>query len=196
MSEGQDNSPFIWVNEFTEESVKGFYESFLSLESDRTMPMITIYIDSYGGDVCGLMAMRDLVKSTEKPVATVCIGKAMSAGACLLASGTEGLRFMSKHAEVMIHESHGGVFGKNSEIQSGSKRSDRINQRMLKNLADDMGVPFGDIDKKLQSCKNADWFLSAPEAKKWGVIDNIEIPRIMYQDSATVLVRLPKKKGK
>ena len=193
MPDAEDNKPFIWVNEFTEESVESFYEKFLALESDSTLPMIAIFIDSYGGDVCSLMAMRDLIKSTQKPVATVCVGKAMSAGACLLASGNPGLRFMSKNSEVMIHESHGGVFGKNSEIQSGSKRSDRINQKMLKNLAEDMGIGKTAIEDKLRSSKNADWFLSASEAKKWGVIDSIEIPRIMHQSSSSVLVRLPKK---
>lgn len=195
MSEHANKKPYIWVNEFTESSVKDFYENFLELEMDHSVPVITVFIDSYGGNVDSLFAMRDLIKSTTKPVATVCVSKAMSAGAALLASGTKGLRFMSKDSEVMIHELSSGSWGKNHEIQSTSKWLDKMNKKLIKNLAEDMGKPVNKIEQQLHKIKNVDWFLSSTQAKRWGVVDHVDIPRIMYHEPVAML-SIMEKEGK
>ena len=195
MADNQHKTPYIWVNEFTEAAVKSFYEDFFELEADPTITLIPIFIDSYGGSVDGLFAMRDLIKNSEKPVATICVGKAMSAGAGLLASGHKGLRFMAKDAEVMIHELSTGFWGKNQDIQSTAKWTEKLNKRLLKNLAEDMDQPIKLLEAELHKQKNADWYLSSREAKKWGVVDYIEIPRIMYREPQSVLVTLQRKKG-
>lgn len=187
MRDHEEKQPYIWVNSFNEDDVRSFYNLFFELEANARIPVIIVFIDSYGGNANGLFAMRDLIKSSEKPVATVCIGKAMSAGACLLAAGHPNLRFISKDADIMIHEVSSGFEGKNQEMQSASKWTDKLNHKLIKNLAEDMGVYKKDIDDQLKKVKNADWYLTPKEAKKWGLVDHIEIPRILYHDAAVVL---------
>lgn len=188
MQQSKERQPFIWVNSFDEEDVHRFYKQFFALESDPSITVITIFIDSYGGSVNGLFAMRDLIKSSQKPVSTVCVGKAMSAGACLLAAGSKGARFMAPDAEIMIHEASSGFWGKNQEIQASSRQMDKMNRRLIKNLASDLDKSAEELEDQLHKVKNADWYLSAREAKKWGIVDFVEIPRLAYQDAALHLV--------
>jgi len=196
MSEEVDRKTHIWVNEFEEKDVRRFYLEFQEMEADPSVAAITIFIDSYGGSVNGYLAMRDLIKSTDKPVATVCVGKAMSAGAFLLACGNKGLRFISKDADIMVHELSSGFWGKNQELQSVSKYLERMNKKILRNFAEDTGTSLKDIENQLHKVKNADWYLSSREAKKWGLVDHIEIPRLMNTNPATVLVSIQKKAQK
>src|SRR5574343_416254 len=97
----QENEISIWVTKFTDASLVHFYEKFSKLESDPSVGVILIYISSYGGSAHNMSAMRDLIKSSSKPVATVCIGKAFSSGAMLLAAGTKGLRFITESGQIM-----------------------------------------------------------------------------------------------
>lgn len=192
MADLEEKKPYIWVNEFSELAVRNFYADFFELEAHSSFPMITVFIDSYGGSLDGMFAMRDLIKGSHKPVSTICVGKAMSAGACLLASGTKGLRFMSKDAEIMIHEASTEMEGKNQDLQSTTRQMGKLNKKMLKNLAADMGKSITDINNQIHKIKNVDWYLTSSEAKKWGIIDNIEIPRIVYADSSVMLMSADK----
>lgn len=192
MVDSREKKPYIWVNEFTELAVRDFYSDFFELEMESSLPMITVFIDSYGGSLDGMFAMRDLIKGSAKPVSTICIGKAMSAGACLLASGTKGLRFMSKDAEIMVHEASTGMMGKNEDLQSSTRQIGKLNKKMLRNLAEDMGKTVGEVNSQIHKIKNVDWYLNASEAKKWGIVDNIEIPRIVYAESAAMLMTVGK----
>src|SRR5690554_4690500 len=88
-----DDNHNIWVTNFDTESVTDFYEKFVEWEANPLVETIPVYINSYGGQVFSLVAKRDLIKTSVKPVSTIAVGKAMSCGASLLAAGTKGYRF-------------------------------------------------------------------------------------------------------
>lgn len=179
---------YIWVNEFNDASFRDFYEKFTELERDEETPIIMILISSYGGEVNVLTAMRDLIKSSDKPVSTIATGKAMSAGAALLAAGTPGLRCASRHTDIMIHEMSSGLYGKAEDIKNDAAAIQRSNQRLLKALADDMGVPLQKLKEELAKRKNTDWYLSSKEAKAWGLIDYVTMPRILTQGAKNMML--------
>jgi len=194
MIDTDDNTSYMWINSFEESAVASFYERFFELENSPSVDIITIFIDSYGGEVAGLIAMRDLIKSSLKPVSTVCVGKAMSSGAFLLASGSEGLRFASKNSDIMIHDASGFAMGKVNDMQQTSKWHSKLNKRMFRCLAEDTGNSLSDLEDQISKVKNSDWFLTPKEAKKWGIIDSIEIPRIVYNSPESTLVSISGKK--
>ncbi len=180
---------FIWVSEFDDESLVRFYEKFSELERNPFLPFIPVVISSYGGDVSVLMAMRDLIKSSNKPVATIGLGKAMSCGACLLAAGTKGFRFASKDTAIMVHEVSGGAIGKTTDVAEQAIIMQELNRKLLANLAKDSGKSHKQIEKKLKSKKNADWTLTAAEAREWGIVDHVAVPRIAMQETAVALAK-------
>ena len=180
---------FIWVSEFTDEELRKFYTDFTRLETDSRTSVVPIIISSYGGSIYILTAMRDIIKTSSKPVATIVLGRAMSAGAILLASGSPGLRFASKEATIMLHEGHCGVTGKAADIKNEAKQGELLNKRMFADLAEDTGLPVGFFLNKIKSLSNTDWYLTAEEAKKIGIIDVIDVPRTFTPDKAMILVR-------
>jgi ATP-dependent Clp protease protease subunit len=193
MSDFKEVSNYIWVHKFTDESLKHFYEQFLELEANPDIPVIVIVVSSYGGDITSAFAMRDLIKSSSKPVATIALGKAMSAGAVLLAAGTQGLRFASPDALILVHEVSSGAYGKSTEVKASAESLNFVNKLMFKNLAEDCGKTVKEFEEKLRSLKNADWTLTAKEAFEWGLIDDIAIPRLLPESNLR-LVQLPKPK--
>jgi ATP-dependent Clp protease protease subunit len=193
MSDFKECANYIWVHKFTDESLKHFYEQFLELEVNPNIPVIVIVISSYGGDITAAFAMRDLIKSSSKPVATIALGKAMSAGAVLLAAGTQGLRFASPDALIMVHEVSSGTYGKSAEVKASAESLNFVNKLMFKNLAEDCGKTVKEFEEKLKSLKNADWTLTAKEAFDWGLIDEIAVPRLLPESNLR-LVQLPKPK--
>ena len=171
------NDNFIWVGDISNESLIDFYREFSDKEADDTTKVIPIIISSYGGEIASLMAMRDLIKSSPKPVATIALGKAMSSGACLLAAGTKGFRFASQDTLLMFHEVSGGAMGKTSDVVESAQVMEELNKKLLNNLAEDCGLTFEEIEHQFKTKKNADWTMTAQTAKKWGFIDHIAIPR-------------------
>jgi ATP-dependent Clp protease protease subunit len=174
----ENDSSYIWVNDFDENSMKVFYQQFMQLESDPSIDVITIIIDSPGGEVTTLLGMRDLIKSSIKPVATVAIGKAQSCGAFLLAAGTAGMRFVAPNAQIMVHESSGGAMGTINDILTSVEWMSTLNKLVLENLATDIGIPLEKLKKQIQAKSNTDWHLSAQETVNLGLADIIAIPRI------------------
>ena len=180
---GDDN--FVWVNEISDDSLQKFYEDFCRLETDNTVHIIPIIISSYGGEVASLMGMRDMIKSSPKIVATIAIGKAMSAGACLLAAGAKGWRFASPETAIMIHEVSGGMVGKTSDVAESAAVMAELNKKLLTNFAKDCGKNYKDIEAQIKAKKNADWTMTAVQAKKFGIIDKVAIPRIVTHPPQT-----------
>jgi ATP-dependent Clp protease protease subunit len=170
----------IWVSTFDADSLEAFFIKFDKLEQNLTMPIIPIYINSYGGELYVVLAMRDLIKSTKKMVATIAVGTAMSAASLLLASGTKGLRFAAPSTRIMIHEASGGAIGKASEVESDLKCLMEDNEVFLSALAKDCGKTVNQIRKAM--INNADLFLTATKAKEFGLIDHIEIPKLRPSD--------------
>lgn len=170
----------IWVTHFDQDATVQFYEQFSELEKNPHVPIIVIYISSYGGEVYSLTAMRDLIKSSSKPVATIAVGMAFSCGALLLAAGTKGFRFASKDAQIMIHQVSGMAGGKASDIVESAKTYESINSLMIKNLAEDMGKKPEFLSKMIHSKHNTDWTVTAQEAQILGLVDHVTIPRLGY----------------
>lgn len=186
-----DGESFIWITEFDSESFKDYYLKFAEMENDESVIIIPIFISSYGGDITVAFGLRDLIKSSTKPVATIAVGMAQSAGAVLLAAGTPGFRFSSATAEIMIHEvSSGGFTSKTADLKNEAAQTEYINRKMFEILACDTGRSASDFDRELIKRKNADWFLSAEEAREWNLVDHIGIPRF-YAEPAYYNMVLP-----
>jgi len=198
-----DNKPrSVWVTEFNTPSVQKFYDEFVDLEMNPLVEIIPVFINSYGGQVYSLIAKRDIIKSSQKQVATICMGKAMSCGASLLAAGTKGLRFATPDSRILIHQISSVSVGKASDIKEDAAQIQKLNEMMLRNLSEDTGVSVAKLKQEIRNRDNADWVLSAEEAKKFGIIDHIEVPRNIYppiQTALTIAVlrqdTMAKKKG-
>ena len=135
---------------------------------DKEKPMY-LYINSPGGSVTAAMAILDTMNHVKAEVATVCVGLAASAAAVILSAGEKGKRSALKNAEVMIHQPHGGVEGQVSDIAIAAKRMNDIKARMNKILAGNTGKPLEKIAEDVERDK----YMTADEAKKYGIIDKI-----------------------
>jgi len=170
----------VYVNTFDEESVRIFIEDMTKAQS-TSQPIIPIYIDSYGGDVYALMAMIDIVKLSDKPVATICMGKAMSCGAVLLACGTKGHRYISPNATVMIHDVSSFSEGKSEEIKSDAAETERLQKMFYKILDKECERKDGYFDKLVFNKGRSNLYLDADQCVKHGIADQIKIPKFIVE---------------
>lgn len=141
----------------------------LFLEAEDPKKDIYLYINSPGGSVTATLAMIDTMNHIKPDVATVCVGLAASGGAWLLSSGEKGKRFALPNAEIMIHQPLGGVSGQASDIEITAKNILAIRDRLNKLLAKNTGQPLAKIERDV----DRDFFLTADEAKKYGLIDEV-----------------------
>lgn len=130
---------------------------------------ISIYINSPGGSVTGGMAIYDTMNFIKSDVSTICIGMAASMGAFLLSSGEKGKRYCLQNSEVMIHQPLGGAQGQASEIKIAANRILKLRDKLNKILSNNTGKDIKIIEKDT----DRDYFLSADEAVKYGLIDKI-----------------------
>jgi ATP-dependent Clp endopeptidase proteolytic subunit ClpP len=170
----------VYVNTFDEESVRIFIEDMTKAQS-TSQPIIPIYIDSYGGDVYALMAMIDIVKLSDKPVATICMGKAMSCGAVLLACGTKGHRYISPNATVMIHDVSSFSEGKSEEIKSDAAETERLQKMFYKILDKECERKDGYFDKLVFNKGRSNLYLDAEQCLKHVLADEIKIPKFIVE---------------
>ena len=141
----------------------------LFLEADDPEKDIQLYINSPGGSVTAGMAIYDTMKYIKCDVSTVCIGMAASMGAFLLAGGTKGKRFALPNAEIMIHQPSGGAQGQATEIQIAAEHILRTKQKLNEILA----VNTGQDLETIKADTERDNFMSAQEAKEYGLIDEV-----------------------
>ena len=141
----------------------------LFLESEDPNKDIQIYINSPGGSVSAGFAIFDTMNYIKPDVSTICIGMAASMGAFLLAAGKGGKRFALPNSEIMIHQPLGGAQGQASDIMIHAEKIIEIRQRINKILAEETGQPL----EKIERDTDRDYFLSADEAKEYGLIDNV-----------------------
>lgn len=167
----------ILVNEFTEYGVKTFKADFDDLNSTN-LPIIPIFIDSFGGEVYSLLAMIDIMSTSTKPVATIALGKAMSCGSVLLACGHKGLRFVGPHATVMIHDVATVSFGKIEELKSDVGEAERLNIKIFELLNERCAQPKGHFQKLVAQKKHTNWYLESKEVLKHGLADHVGLPVI------------------
>ena len=167
----------IRVNEFTEESAKEFANK-MAAAHNTGQKVIPIIIDSYGGQVYSLMSMIGSINSSELPIATIIEGKAMSCGAILFTFGDEGLRYMDRDATLMIHDVSGGALGKIEEMKSSVEEAERLNKKVYKMMARNIGHPDEFFWEKVQEKGRADWFIESDEAEKLGLANHLRLPKM------------------
>jgi len=141
----------------------------LFLASEDPKKDIQLYINSPGGSVTATLAMLDTMNHIKPDVATVCVGIAASGAAILLAGGAKGKRFALPNAEVMIHQPWGGAQGQATDIEITAKHIVATRDRLNKILAKATGQQLSKIEADVER----DYFMSADEAKKYGVVDEI-----------------------
>ena len=145
----------------------------LFLESEDPKKDINIYINSPGGSVTAGMAIYDTMQFIKPDVRTLCIGQACSMGAFLLAGGTAGKRAVLPNARVMIHQPLGGFRGQASDIQIHAQEILKIKQTLNERLAFHTGQSI----ERLEKDTDRDNFMSAEEAKAYGLVDDVLIKR-------------------
>jgi len=142
----------------------------LYLDSDDNSKPIYLYINSPGGSVTAGLAIYDTIEYVKSDVVTICVGLAASMGAFLLAAGTKGKRVALPHSRIMIHQPLGGTSQRQaSDIEIEAKEILRIKDMLNMSMADMTGQSFEKIEKDT----DRDYFLSAEEAKNYGLIDRV-----------------------
>jgi ATP-dependent protease ClpP protease subunit len=167
----------IRINKFDEEGSKHFSED-INKACNSGQEVVPIVVDSYGGQVYSLLSMISEIQNCKLPVATICESKAMSAGAILFGFGNNGLRFMSEHATIMLHDVSNFTYGKIEELKADVFQTEKLNKHIFSLLAKNCNqLPnyFLDI---IHQKSHAEWFLSAKEAKKHKLCNHIRLPEI------------------
>jgi ATP-dependent Clp protease protease subunit len=141
----------------------------LFLESLDAQKDILLYINSPGGSVYAGLGIYDTMAYVKPDVATICTGLAASMGAVLLAAGTKGKRAALPHSRVMIHQPLGGIQGQASDIEITAKQILMIKKELTQILADSAGQPY----EKVEADADRDYWMIAPEAKEYGLIDEV-----------------------
>ena len=143
----------------------------LFLEAEDPSKDIQLYINSPGGSVTAGMAIYDTMQYIKCDVSTVCIGMAASMGAFLLAGGKKGKRFALPNAEIMIHQPSGGAQGQATEIQIAAENILKTKKKLNEILAANTGKPYDVVAADTER----DYYMSAEEAKAYGLIDDVII---------------------
>jgi ATP-dependent Clp protease protease subunit len=141
----------------------------LFLESEDQEKDISLYINSPGGVVTAGLAIYDTMQYLKAPVSTICIGQAASMGAVLLAAGTKGKRFALPNSRIMIHQGSGGFRGNTPDVEIQVREMLHLTDRLMHILADHCGRDY----EKVRRDSERDYFMSAEEAKAYGLIDEV-----------------------
>jgi len=176
----------IRVGEITEAAAVKFSEE-MTRAYNTGQGVVPVVIDSYGGDAYALLSMLSDVESCRLPVATICVGKAMSAAAILLAHGTPKLRFIDHNATVMIHQVSSFNWGKLADLKNDVAETERLNGILFCKMAEACGYKnlnfFLDM---IQKKGNMDIYLNSLEAKKLKVADHIGIPEFQVEVASNI----------
>ena len=144
------------------------------LEAKDPNKDISLYINSPGGSVADGFAIFDTMNYIKCDVSTICVGMAASMGAFLLAAGAKGKRYALGNSEIMIHQPLGGAQGQATDIQIQAEHILKLKKRLTKILSENTGV---DLDKVAADCER-DYYMSASEAEKYGLIDKVFTKRV------------------
>ena len=155
--------------EIEDEMANAIVAQLLFLQAEDAKKEISMYINSPGGSVTAGLAILDTMRMVKCPVATYCVGQAASMGAILLSAGEKGKRHALPNARIMIHQPWGGAQGKASDIEITAKEILRLKEILNGILADASGKTLEEVTKDT----DRDHFMSAEEAKKWGIVDKV-----------------------
>lgn len=164
------------VGPVTDETANLVVAQLLFLESENPDKDISLYINSPGGSVTAGMSIFDTMNFIKPDVATLCLGQAASMGAFLLSAGTKGKRFALPNSRVMIHQPliSGGLGGQASDIEIHARELLKLKQQLNEHLAKHTGQKLEQIEKDT----DRDNFMSAEEAKEYGLIDEVLTHRV------------------
>ena len=141
----------------------------LFLESEDPKKDISLYINSPGGVVYDGLGIYDTIQHIKPDVSTICVGMAASMASVLLSAGAKGKRFALPHSEVMIHQPHGGAQGQTSDIEITAKQYLKLRKSLNEILAKHSGQKLS----KIETDVDRDFYMSAKEAQKYGIIDKV-----------------------
>ncbi|NMA36858.1 MAG: ATP-dependent Clp protease proteolytic subunit, partial [Papillibacter sp.] len=141
----------------------------LYLDAQDTDKDIQFYINSPGGSITAGMAIYDTMQYISSDVSTICVGLAASMGAFLLAAGTKGKRIALPNSEIMIHQPSGGAKGQATDIEIQAQRILQMKKKLNQILAENTGKPIDVIARDTER----DYFMTAEEAKEYGIIDKV-----------------------
>ena len=163
------------INDFNEQSVRmlSWQIEDAIYNKQKSLPVV---IDSFGGDVYSLFAMVDLLINSGLEITTICLGKAMSCGASLLALGSK--RFATENSTIMIHNASSGAIGDAKELQNQTNQVSKLNQKIFDLLDSKSNKPTGFYQNLLKNNNFADLYLTPTEALQYGLITNIGIPTV------------------
>lgn len=177
-----DHYDDIVVNKFTEESARDFRKRVINKAiHDSSMPIV-IYIDSYGGYIDSLNSMLETIEQVHNPIITVCIGKAMSCGAALLAAGDH--RFCGRNSRVMVHQGSSKAGGPIESLQNDVNESKRLNKQLMTMIAKRCNKTYTQFKKEMKEKlikgddEARDLYLTANAAQELGIVDFIGMPHI------------------
>lgn len=157
------------VGEVNDHAANLVVAQMLFLESENPEKDISFYINSPGGSVSAGMAIFDTMNFIKPAVSTLCMGMAASMGAFLLTSGAKGKRFCLPNSKVMIHQPLGGTRGQATEIEIHAREILKTREQLNRILADKTGQPIEKIERDTER----DYYLSADEAKEYGLVDEV-----------------------
>lgn len=164
-----ENRVVFLVGEINHITATGVIMRLLYLQSQKRNMDINLYINSPGGSVDDTLAIYDTIRYLNCDVSTVCVGRAMSGGAVILAAGTKGKRYILPHAKVMIHQPYGGVYGQTSDIQIQAEEILRAKRTINEILAKHTGKSV----EQIEADSERDRYFSAQEAKEYGLVDEV-----------------------
>ena len=153
----------------------------LFLESENPKKEIAMYINSPGGVVTSGMAIYDTMQFIKPPVATLCIGQAASMGSLLLCSGAKDMRFALPNARIMVHQPSGGFSGQASDIERHAEDIIKMKRRLNEVYVTHTGQSYEMIEKTL----DRDYFMTADQAKDFGLIDRVLTKREEVEGAGT-----------
>ena len=164
-----DNRIIFITGEINDAVANTVVAQLIYLESRDPDKDISLYINSSGGSVTAGMAIYDTMNYIKCDVSTICIGLAASMGALLLSSGAKGKRYALPNAEIMIHQPLGGAQGQASDIQIQARQILKIKQKLNSIISENTGKAFSDVERDT----DRDNYMSAEEAKEYGLIDTV-----------------------
>lgn len=159
--------------EVNDDSANLIVAQLLFLQAQDAKKPVSMYINSPGGSVTAGLAIYDTMQFISSPVHTYCIGQAASMGAVLLTAGEKGHRFALPNARIMIHQPWGGAEGKASDIEITCQEILRLKQKLNEILAAHSGQPMEQVVRDT----DRDHFMGAEEARAWGLIDQVLVPK-------------------
>ena len=158
------------VNDYTANVIQA---QLLYLDSADPGKDVSIYINSPGGSVYAGLGIYDTMQYISSDVATICTGMAASMAAVLLVSGEKGKRFALRHSRVMIHQPMGGAQGQASDIEITAREIKKLKHELYTIIADHSGQPFDKVERD----SDRDYWMTAEEAKEYGMIDTVLVKK-------------------